>query len=236
MPAPVTSVLTSFTGADESPLSEGGIWQSGVTLTGASDAQRLSNQAKAIGTGTGLNMRKPFATSYAADQEAFATIAALPASTQGIGVACRIQGEPSSSTVSFYVGYYHTGTGWRIFSCVPVANFTSIAGTDSTVAAAGDKIWLNCTGTLISLYHFTGGAWNLRVQATNSDVVGAGKIGIEISDDAGILDDFGGGALTVPQILRPDADLDASTWTTAPLWSKLDETPAGGDVVTATAS
>lgn len=43
-----------------------------------------------------------------------------------------------------------------------------------------------------------------------------------------------GGA--APQQLRPDADTDADSWTTAPLWSKVDEASAGGDVITATAS
>lgn len=41
---------------------------------------------------------------------------------------------------------------------------------------------------------------------------------------------------TVEQILRPDADLDAGGWSTAPLWSKIDESDPGGDTITAVAS
>jgi hypothetical protein len=36
-----------------------------------------------------------------------------------------------------------------------------------------------------------------------------------------------------PQALRPDADLAATGWSTAPLWSKVDEASAGGDVISA---
>ena len=40
-----------------------------------------------------------------------------------------------------------------------------------------------------------------------------------------------------PQQIRPDADNAAGTWTTAPLWSKLDESVADdGDFITETAS
>jgi hypothetical protein len=40
------------------------------------------------------------------------------------------------------------------------------------------------------------------------------------------------------QTVYPDADTDASTWTTAPLWSKVDEpdTPSDADFITATAT
>jgi hypothetical protein len=40
----------------------------------------------------------------------------------------------------------------------------------------------------------------------------------------------------VIQVLRPDADIANGGWATAPLWSKVDEASAGGDVITATAS
>jgi hypothetical protein len=42
--------------------------------------------------------------------------------------------------------------------------------------------------------------------------------------------------LTPPQQIRPDADNAAGGWATTPLWSKVDEVTAGGDVISATAS
>ena len=39
-----------------------------------------------------------------------------------------------------------------------------------------------------------------------------------------------------PQQLLPDADLATTGWSTAPLWSKVDEIPAGGDVISAVSS
>ena len=44
------------------------------------------------------------------------------------------------------------------------------------------------------------------------------------------------GPATPPQQIRPDADTATGGWTTAPLWSKVDEASAGGDVITGTAS
>jgi len=38
------------------------------------------------------------------------------------------------------------------------------------------------------------------------------------------------------QQLRPDADITTTGWSSTPLWSKIDEDPAGGDVITGTAS
>ena len=42
--------------------------------------------------------------------------------------------------------------------------------------------------------------------------------------------------LLFAQSVRPDADNAAGTWTTTPLWSKVDEAAAGGDVITATSA
>lgn len=38
------------------------------------------------------------------------------------------------------------------------------------------------------------------------------------------------------QTLYPDADVDTGDWVTTPLWSKVDEVTAGGDVISSTAS
>lgn len=44
-------------------------------------------------------------------------------------------------------------------------------------------------------------------------------------------------AITITyQQFRPDADTDADSWTTTPLWSKVNEVSADGTVITATAS
>lgn len=185
--APRTSILSSFTGADENPLSEGGVWSSTPILTSsASLFERLSNQAAA----NGASARQPYNTTFANDQEAFVTLA-TPTSA-GSGVYCRIQNEGTASA-NGYAGQYHTGVGWRIFR-VAAGAATQIGSTDATVAAAGDGLWLSCIGTTITLYHFTGGQWHVRVQVTDSVVAGGGKIGMVCGDTTGRLDDFGGGA------------------------------------------
>lgn len=51
---------------------------------------------------------------------------------------------------------------------------------------------------------------------------------------------FGGwdfdGLGVASQKIRPDGDIDATGWSTAPLWSKIDEDTPGGDTITGVAS
>jgi hypothetical protein len=200
MAFPTTSVLTTFTGADENPLSEGGNWALFGAGAESAPCARLSNQAK---NGSDVTNNLP-ARSYwtpsqfGPDVEAYATIATLPNSGKGTSVFGRIHNPTNDATYEGYLAVYTTGTGFRLFKCLSGGTFTQIGSTDATAASAGDKIGLECISTTIRCLHFTGGSWVQRVSVTDSSITGAGYIAIEFASNdlgSGRLDDFGGGTV-----------------------------------------
>lgn len=197
MAFPTTSVLTTFTGTDENPLSEGGNWAQGPDLS-QTPAARVSNQAKnSVDTTNNLNSRSYWvASQFGPDLEAYATIAALPNSGKGVSVWGRLH-NPTGSYEA-YLAVYTTGTGFRLFKVTAGGTFAQLGSTDATAASAGDKIGLECIGTTIRCLHFTGGSWVQRVSATDSAISGAGYLAIEFGSNdlgSGKLDDFGGGTV-----------------------------------------
>ena len=66
-----------------------------------------------------------------------------------------------------------------------------------------------------------------------TDLVATAKaIPVEVTDAVGVTDVVVGELTAGVQFLRPDADLVVAGWTTAPLWSKIDEvTPSDADFV-----
>lgn len=200
MPFPMSPVLTNFTGADESPLSESSAW-SGPTQNGQGTLRRLSNAAAAATTGISPWQSYRVAT-FEADVEVFVTVPTLPASGGSVACWARITNPNNASTMQAVLGVYTVGTGWRIFECTGGSNFAQIGSTTASPAmAAGDKMGIEIIGTQIKLKHFTGGSWNDRVTATTT-ITGGGNIGLELSDSTVRADDFGGGNLRVRRTIH----------------------------------
>jgi hypothetical protein len=105
---------------------------------------------------------------------------------------------------------------------LPVAGFTTLAnpqdGTRARSAAFGYQIMSGGSGATVSAGAFGNTASSLTPPTASIATFKVAATG------------------PPPQTLRPDADTDADSWTTTPLWSKVDEASAGGDVITATAS
>lgn len=198
MAAPTTPILSTFTGGDEDPLSEGGNF-AGPVRNGLSQCRRVSNQAAHSLTATSVSATSYWTpTQFAADQEVYATVpVAPPTSTQAVSIWGRIHNPGNASTAEAYIGAWAKDIGFRIFKMLTGSSFTQIGSTDSTALANNDGMWLNINGTALTLYHFTGGSWVQRVSTTDSSITGAGYIGMEfgtLETDAR-LDDFGGGAV-----------------------------------------
>jgi len=71
-------------------------------------------------------------------------------------------------------------------------------GTAAVTLADGDKLWLRLEGEQVSVYTYQSGAWSQRISVTDaSPALEDGYIGFDVTDSSAILDDFGGGALTV---------------------------------------
>ena len=71
-------------------------------------------------------------------------------------------------------------------------------GTATVTLADNDKLWLRLEGAQVSVYTYQSGAWSQQISVTDaSPALEDGYIGFDVTDATAILDDFGGGALTV---------------------------------------
>jgi hypothetical protein len=189
---PITPVLSTFTGADENPLSESGLWATTALRSGASRCQRLSNVAAPVAAAS----ESVWNTTFGANQEAFATIAALPTNPNGINVFVRAQSVGTAQADCYNLSY-NVGTGWRFYRMVD-ETFTALgSGVISTVvAAAGDSFGVTIIGsTLEGWYRPLGGNWVSLGTQDDTTITGSGKIGFSLANsDTGRADNFGGGA------------------------------------------
>ena len=197
MAFPTTSVLTSFPGADEDPLSEGGAWAaSTIRLASATIGRcRLLSNVAAHPVDGNFAGESVWATQYAADQECFATITALPtAGTNGYAVWVRIQSEGTAGADGYMLSYNRT-IGLRIFKMLNSAVTQVGTTTDAGDLAIGDSIGISGEGTTIKAWRKpAAGAWSNTITETDSNVTGAGKIGVLISAGSSVrVDDFGNG-------------------------------------------
>lgn len=203
MAFPTTSVLTTLTGADEDPISEGGNW-SGPTRSGIRQMARVSNRIErsAIGAagsyGSWWNVQ-----TFGPDTEVFCTLTGTFAAGETCQVIGRVHNPGDAALAEFYLAAYTGGTGFRCFKCLTGGSFTQIGSTNATAASVNDKLGLEVIGTSIKAYHFTGGSWVQRVSGTDTDITGTGYIGIEMNATDQSADDFGGGTVVVGALAVP---------------------------------
>jgi hypothetical protein len=210
MSFPTTPVLTTLTGTDEDPLSEGGNWVGEIRPISApniGDCRRLSNVAQKS-AGVTVAGTAAWVTDFAEDQESFATITTLPASGESVSVWARVHNPGGVGTAEGYVCVYDPALGVRVYRYTVGATWTGLGATVVVTLATNDKLGISCIGDQIKGYYFTSGVWNEHADLTVTDTVitGTGKIGIQCSFD-GDLDDFGGGAV---------AGVADPTWTSLP--------------------
>jgi len=191
---PTTPIISAFTGANEDPLSEGGIWTTGagVAINGISgQLERISNEAGARSGNALYNVG-----TFGPNTETFATLSVLPATGAG-GTYCFARLSAVSSTPNGY------SVDWRITGGVHTMRLQRYdAGVGAVLSSwtqnlsAGDKIGLAITGSSLQAWVFTSGAWATadlaQVDATYS---AAGYTGFGITDVNARIDDFGGGTM-----------------------------------------
>lgn len=192
MPFPTTSLLDALTYANGS-LSGKGAWLGEVDGAGTGlriVSNHIENQA---GGGFQSNY---YSTSYAADQEVYATLLALPATNERIIFYVRVQG-PGTATFDGYSVTFRNGVSPGAFiERVDDGVFTAI-GTDSSPAIAlGDKLGVEASGTTITAYHDDGGGWVSRGVATGQSAYNtSGVLALEISGTGNQVDDWSGGSV-----------------------------------------
>lgn len=190
MPFPTTSIISNFTGADESPISEGGIWTStGGGLVGGANAQRFSNQ---FGTSSDIGAFEMRTTAtYGPQAEAYITVANSDAEFIQLWVLL---------TFSPQNGYrldISTGGVWGLWK--HVAGVESQLGADLGTQAISDNdsIGIEYTGGVVRAYYkAAAGSWG-QVGTDRADTSlqsNTGSIAIA-SNHLQKFDDLGGGTV-----------------------------------------
>ena len=192
MSFPTTAVLSTFTGTDEDPISEGGNWTTPVVgLNGLNGA--LARTSNKCGGRAGNAFWDVVTFPRADGVEVFVTIPTLPGN--GLGASFVYWLDAITSTANGY------SVDWRLTGGTPtmrVIKYTGGSGgtidTFTQSFSAGDKIGMEITSTHVRSYVFTSAAWSLVGTPTaDTTFSGSGYIGLGQSDGSAFLDDFGGG-------------------------------------------
>jgi hypothetical protein len=197
---PSTSVLDSFTRANEGPPMTG--W---AALS--SDGLKVDTN-QAAPNDTGVNDGYWTTAMTDADVEAYVTIATQPAAGGQSAVWARLA-PGASSTTSDEDGYLvtHRVTSADLRILRHDAGVSTTLGTWSVTMAAGDKIGIRCEGDTIEAWASISGVWALIGSVSDATYAGDSpnnKIGLR-NDGAAVstvarYDDFGGGAVPVDYI------------------------------------
>lgn len=227
MAFPVSSVIDNFTRADETPIATN--WTTPMFTGDSAGPDLISNQAD-FTPGTAYWD----VTSFGPDMEAYFTIINKPPSGS-ISVRVRCQGVGTATKTYYEVRWWGDSDEWYLYKMV--ANTETQIATGTRSFASGDKMGLEVIGNVIRFLHYSSGAWAQVTSQNDSAISGAGYIGFGSDDGGSIVDDFGGGtvsSVTLDTVL-PDADVTTTGWSTAPLFSKIND-DSDATVITATAS
>lgn len=200
---PHTSILDNFNRADNTTL--GANWtrlnpggsggytstQVGISGNAAYDPQTAgANKASAAWT----------ASSFAANQEAFITIAVVPGDAFGVCLRCQ---NVNGGAVQYYF-VQTTAPTWSINRVVTSGGNTLLT-TGSTTVVNGDKfggrVYNSGGNVVIEIWKLVSGTWTMLGSYTDSSaskITGAGNVGFIVGNangsSVGRIDDFGGGA------------------------------------------
>lgn len=234
MAFPTTAVLDNFNRTAFDSIEVG---DSNWTQIGTGAQLIINNDGASCrpnGTGDAAALRNNLS---ATDVELFFTLAA-----SGTGYYCQWRmknvtrtGDPTSS--GSWSGYYMqadaTSGQVKVFKYSAGSFNTQLGSTISQALAAGDAIGVEMIGSQIKVYYkAAAGSWTqIGSTITDSTFTDAGRICLELVGSTGyIVDDFGGGGISVAQNLTPSADSVDGTWTDqaagTSLAAAIDETSA----------
>jgi hypothetical protein len=198
-PFPTNGILDNFARADEDPLGNGN-WS---TLGAGSWApwQLISNQM-VDGSGGSLSDGSYWSASiFAANQEAYVTIATIPNNSfEWIELCVRIQDATINNRDCYNVSlsYLVSGTDQITVNRVDDNVSTQLGATINQDISAGDGIGVSIIGSTITVYYRSGfwGTWSSLGTRTDSTYTGGGSIGLTgMVNNTYKLQRFGGGSL-----------------------------------------
>jgi len=221
MPFPITGIIDNFNRADETPLASPWI------LDPPNQSWVLPNLASNAAIGSvASNYSSGYhnANTFARPCEVYGTVGSASAEWR-VGF---IQ-NPDSASASGYMFAHRTDDVQRIWRITDTA-FTTIAAVTQAVATGSVcGLHLAANGDLTA---YDDGVSILTINDTTH--TGPFYLWFAMFDTAKTLDNFGGGTLG-DQLLLPDADIAAGGWTTAPLFSKLNDS-SDATFITSTAA
>lgn len=198
-----TAVLDNFNRAD-STTTLGANW-SLVTDFGLGDLDLgiLSNQAYR-GNGGGFTVMYWNPATFGPLCEAYLTVATEATATQNFALYARLQ-QPGAGTFDGYNVTYTVGSpdSWALKRSDNGTD-TQLGASVNQAVAAGEKVLLECNGSTIKGYLFTGGAWTEILSRTDTTYANTGNIGFYgAGDGTWRYDDFGGGTVLRAPLPEP---------------------------------
>jgi len=185
--------LSSFTGSDESPLSEGAVWSGGYT--GAQSLKRASNVARVVTVG-GLDAIMTYnGVTFSANQYAQAKVSALTTGGGFSQIKVLVRATAAASLDGYVFGGRPDGSAGNASA---ISKFT--AGVGVNLASDNTKFWAaNDIMKLVvignALYGYRNGVLILSV--SDSSFTGAGRAGLLVTQDnaggSADVDDFEAG-------------------------------------------
>ena len=182
---------TTFSGGDQNPLSEGGIWDGGYS--GQDSFQVISGGIRPLTAGVdgimSLNSISPGAAQYAVS-----TIKTLTGTNNRVGTACRMA-VPSDYTA--YLGQATTifNKEAMIIKDIAPTSYTEIAVIASVTWAAGNTVMLTASADLITVYKNGGSLGGVTDSGISSGRVGV-QVYTNVTEAETEIDAFEGGDLS----------------------------------------
>lgn len=197
-PFPTTPLLDAFNRSNTGPP----LSSSWSDLAGGNKV--VSNQA--AGNTASFNFSYYNVGQFGADQEAYITVATVPAATDAAAVYCRMKDVGSVLTVDGYLCGVIPAVGTDVIRIQRIDNAvaTTLGADFSQEVAGGDKLLFRLIGSTLEAFYGTAGAFTSLGTRTDSTYLAGGYLGLLIQNTAARIDDYGGGTYA-PQPPLPDA-------------------------------
>ena len=183
---PTAPLLTDFTGADESPISEGGRWAGPAWGAGA-QLRRVSNKLQAVSA----NGASYLTASQPQDCEFRFTIGGT---LDTVYLLLRVD-SPTSAGLSGYALKVSPGTSQLVVQRYDPDSATAVTlATYAATITAGDRYGARMIGSRFEVWRDVGSGWVLMGSVVDTTYLRSGSALIWITGTATTLDDLYGGA------------------------------------------
>lgn len=195
---PQNGVLDAFTGCVDTTTPPNANWTNAI-FSGASSSTVDCEDTAATSTSSGTQAEAYWnPTTFGANVEAYGTW--TTGMGDRLGVCVRLVNIGASTTDGYCVFSDNTG------DTIGISRFDNGAetglGSDTQAPSAGDDVGITAIGSQIcSWYRAGAGVWTQIRCVTDTTYLAGGRIGIAVIGNTatGLLDDFGGGNITVPK-------------------------------------